>query len=78
MDAVNAQGQSVWHLDHDPKTKTFRGILYQRCNHEIGDGDRQRKWAHVEYVESHEARLPTEAAFVGDGNEFGAPGAVPD
>lgn len=76
VDTVNAQGQSVWHLDHDPHTKTFRGILFERCNREIGDGDRERKWAHVNYIEAHEARLPAETVFVG--NEFEAPGAAPD
>jgi hypothetical protein len=75
--AVNGQRQSVWHLDHDPRTKTFRGILFERCNREIGDGDRGRKWSHVEYIESHEARLHIEADSV-YANEFQQPGAVPD
>jgi hypothetical protein len=77
VDAVNSQGQSVWHLDHDPRTKRFRGVLFERCNREIGDGDRGRKWSHVEYIESHEARLHVEADSV-YANEFQQPGAVPD
>jgi hypothetical protein len=78
VNSVNKQGQSVWFLDHDPVKKRFRGILFERCNREIGDGDRQRKWAHVNYVEAHEARMPEETVLVRDGNEFGAPGAAPD
>ncbi len=76
VDAVNAQGNSIWHLDHDKHRKTFRGILFERCNREIGDGT--RKLAHVGYVLAHEARLPSESAFVRDRNEFLASGATPD
>jgi len=79
VNAVNLQGQSVWHLDHDPHRKTFRGVLFERCNRELGDGDRARKFAHASYTLAHEARVPeAETAFVGDGNEFGAAGAVLD
>ena len=74
--AVNGQGQSVWCLDHDPSKKAFRGILHQRCNMELGDGNRQRKWAHVNFIEAHETRLPEEAALVRDRDEFQATGAV--
>ncbi len=79
VNAVNAQGQSVWHLDHDPHRRTFRGVLFERCNRELGDGDRARKFAHASYTLAHESRLPeAETAFVGDGNEFGAAGAILD
>ncbi len=78
VDAKNAQGTSVWHLDHDKHRKTFRGILFQRCNREIGDGDRERKWGHAEYIEANEARLPEETTMVQDRNEFQAAGAIPD
>jgi hypothetical protein len=78
VDSVNAQRNSIWHLDHDKHRKTFRGILFERCNRELGDGNRERKWAHVNYVEAHEARLPEETALIRDGNEFGAAGAVLD
>jgi hypothetical protein len=78
--AVNGKGVSVWNLDHDKHTKTFRGILFARCNHEVGSGSRTRKWAHVEYIESHLARLQIDSSSsdcVGL-NEFQAPGAVLD
>ena len=78
VNAKNAQKQAVWHLDHDPKRKAFRGVLFERCNREIGSGDRERKWNHVAYIEAHEARMAEETALVRDGNEFGAPGAAPD
>jgi hypothetical protein len=68
--AVNGQGQSVWHLDHDPRTKTFRAILFERCNREIGDGDRSRKFGHAEYVLAHEARLAQIADVMQTENEF--------
>jgi len=76
VNAVNLQGQSVWHLDHDPHRKTFRGVLFERCNRELGDGDRARKFAHASYTLAHEARLPDEAVLVRDGDEFQAAGAV--
>lgn len=77
VNAVNAQGVSIWNLDHDPHTKTFRGVLHQRCNREIGDGNRERKFAHVNYIESHKARLlESEHRDVRD--EFQAEGAIPD
>src|SRR6266446_4395184 len=77
INRVNAQEVSVWNLDHDPHTTTFRGILYQRCNREIGDGNRERKLAHVSYIESHKARLhETEHREVRD--EFMQSGALPD
>jgi hypothetical protein len=76
MDAKNAQGQSIWCLDHDPHRKVFRGVLYQKCNVEVGDGDRARKFAHASYALAHEARIPEETALVRDRNEFQAPGAV--
>ncbi len=79
VNAVNGQDISVWNLDHDRRTKTFRGILYQRCNREVGSGSRARKWAHVNYVEAHEARLREDrdgGGVVRD--EFQTRGAIPD
>ncbi len=76
VNTVNAQGQSVWHLDHDPHRKTFRGVLFERCNRELGDGDRARKFAHASYTLANEARLPDEAVLVRDRDEFQAAGAV--
>jgi hypothetical protein len=78
MNKVNAQKVSVWNLDHDPHTKTFRGILYQRCNREIGDGNRQRKLGHASYVEAHEMRLRNAESDFEWSNEFQATGAIPD
>ena len=57
MHTVNAQKKSIWHLDHDRRTKAFRGVLFQKCNRQIGSGNRERKWAHVGCIESHGARL---------------------
>ena len=76
VDAVNGQGVSIWHLDHSRVHRKFRGILTARCNHEVGDGDRQRKWSHAEYIEAHEARERREE-IVFD-NDFQRPGAAPD
>jgi len=76
MNKVNAQKVSVWNLDHDPHTKTFRGILYQRCNREIGDGNRRRKWAHAQYIESHEARLRLDNSEFVYRDEFQTVGAI--
>ena len=76
VEAVNAKGQSVWCLDHDKRNRQFRGLLFWRCNLEIGDGDRERKMAHASYALAHEARLPEETAFVRDRDEFQATGAV--
>src|SRR6267154_3042426 len=76
VETVNGQGQSVWHLDHDPHRKTFRGVLFERCNRELGDGDRARKFAHASYTLAHEARLPEETALVRGRDEFQAAGAV--
>jgi len=79
VDAVNSQGQSVWHLDHDPHRKMFRGILAARCNHEIGDGNRMRKWAHASYAHANEMRWPEcEITFLGSRDECQAAGAVLD
>jgi len=78
VDAKNAQGQSVWCMDHDSQRKMFRGVLYQKCNTELGDGAADRKMAHASYALAHGARLPDEAVFVRDANEFGAAGAVLD
>jgi len=74
--AVNGQSISVWNLDHDKNTQTFRGILYARCNTEIGSGDRKRKWAHVDYVESHEVRLRIDTSEFVCRDEFQAVGAT--
>jgi hypothetical protein len=76
VDAVNAQGKSVWNLDHCKYTKTFRGILFQRCNREIGDGNRKRKLGHASYVEAHEARLRIAESNCEWSNEFQAVGAI--
>lgn len=76
VNAVNAQQVSVWCLDHCKHTKTFRGILYQRCNMEIGAGDRRRKLAHVNYVLAHEARLWIAESDVVCRDEFQAVGAI--
>jgi len=76
VDAVNAQGKSVWNLDHCKYTKTFRGILFQRCNREIGDGNRKRKLGHASYVEAHEARLRIADGDYEWSNEFQAVGAI--
>lgn len=77
VNAVNAQGVSIWNLDHCRHTNTFRGILHERCNREIGDGNRERKRAHVGYIEAHEARLKLEHEKV-DRDEFLSAGALPD
>jgi hypothetical protein len=69
VDAVNSQRQSVWCLDHDPRTKRFRGVLFEQCNREIGDGDRHRKIAHVDYVLANDARL-AQTDVVQTENEF--------
>lgn len=53
IDAVNRQGQSVWHLDHCKRTRTFRGITHERCNLEIGDGNPGRKQSHADYTRAH-------------------------
>jgi hypothetical protein len=76
VNAVNAQGVSVWNLDHCKYTKTFRGILFARCNVEIGDGNRKRKSAHLSYVESHETRLRIDNSEFVCRNEFQAVGAI--
>ena len=79
VDAKNAQGQSVWCLDHDGQRKAFRGVLYQKCNTELGDGTARRKMAHASYALAHDARLAeAETALTRDANEFGAAGAVLD
>jgi len=78
VDAVNAQGVSIWNLDHCRHTKTFRGILHERCNREIGDGNRKRKWAHVGYIEAHEARLNNVEHDDVLQNEFQSDGATQD
>lgn len=70
VEAVNARGQSVWCLDHDVHTRMFRGILHQACNREIASGIRERKWAHVNYVESCDARVRAEGSGVYAANEF--------
>lgn len=70
IEAVNTRGQSVWALDHDPRTKTFRGILYFKCNLEIAEGDRQRKWAHASYIDAHQARIRSESTERYAANEF--------
>jgi len=77
VNAVNVQRKSIWHLDHDRRTKTFRGILYQKCNRQVGSGDRVRKLAHFSYVESHAARLQ-EPHDTDVADEFQKPGAMPD
>jgi hypothetical protein len=77
VDAVNAQGVSIWNLDHCRHTNTFRGILHERCNREIGDGNRERKRAHVGYIEAHESRLRIEHEKF-DRDEFLSAGALPD
>jgi hypothetical protein len=78
VDAANAQNISVWNLDHDNRTKTFRGILFQKCNRQMGSGDRARKWAHYGYIEAHEARLRQNEGDVVVRDEFQKPGAMPD
>jgi hypothetical protein len=76
VDEVNKQNVSVWNLDHCKHTRTFRGVVDQRCNRELGDGNRKRKWSHAEYVEAHESRLRQESEV--DLWEFRTPGAMPD
>jgi hypothetical protein len=76
VDEVNRQNISVWNLDHDKHSRTFRGVVDQRCNRELGDGNRKRKWSHAEYVEAHESRLRQESEV--DLWEFRTPGALPD
>jgi hypothetical protein len=67
---------SVWNLDHDKYRKMFRGIVDATCNRELGDGNRTRKWRHLEFIESHEARLRiVDGDFVWR-DEFDAMGAV--
>ena len=78
VNATNSQDQSVWCLDHDKRTRLFRGVLYQQCNVEIGIGDMRRKMAHAGYALAHESRSPEETALMRDANEFGAAGAVLD
>jgi hypothetical protein len=73
---VNKQNVSVWNLDHCKHSRTFRGVVDQRCNRELGDGNRKRKWSHAEYVEAHESRLRQESGV--DLWEFQKPGAMPD
>lgn len=70
VDAKNANGNSVWNLDHDGQSKTFRGVLYWRCNLEIAEGDRQRKWAHASYIDAHQARIRSESTESYAANEF--------
>lgn len=72
--AKNAKRQSVWCLDHDPLTKTFRGIIHERCNREIGDGI--RKWSHLGYLQAHESRLQPDVPVVQWQTEFPAPGVL--
>lgn len=74
VDAKNAKKQSVWCLDHDPLTKTFRGVIHERCNREIGDGT--RKWVHAAYVDAHEARLQQDVPVVPWQTEFPPPSVV--
>ena len=76
VNAKNAQGNSIWNLDHDDRNKLFRGILYWRCNLEIAEGDRQRKWSHATYIDAHEARVQREVSVIAWQTEFPAPGVL--
>lgn len=82
LDGVNRKGQSIWHLDHCKRTKTFRGITYERCNLEIGDGDPSRKQSHADYARAHAANrtdwLMDRVNGVGWLAELQVPGAVLD
>jgi len=78
ISAVNSQGQSVWCLDHDKRTRLFRGVLYQQCNVEIGIGDMRRKMAHAGYALAHESRSPEETAWSRDRDDFQTAGAFED
>lgn len=74
--AKNSQGNSVWNLDHDDRNKLFRGILFWRCNLEIAEGDRQRKWSHAAYIDAHEARMKQDAPVTSWQEEFPAPSVL--
>ncbi|HEV2194051.1 MAG TPA: hypothetical protein VGR55_00575 [Candidatus Acidoferrum sp.] len=76
VDTKNNQGISIWCLDHCEYTKTFRGILHESCNREVGSGDRQRKIGHSNYVLAHEARVQQDAPVITWQEEFPAPGVL--